>query len=133
MRKTKSRQIATKSGKSIIWNFIHITVKFCLIYIYFLIRHSITLYAPRQVRNLNVYCQVANRSHFKALITSSCFIPPQCFFLKSLRCGSLEAFEVKDSCWSQPPEAAVTNQQKNYISSTLFSLLQFSLAMIKRI
>ena len=28
-------------------------------------------------------------------------------------CGSLEAFEVGDIGWSQPPEAAVTNQKQN--------------------
>ena len=39
------------------------------------------------------------------------------------------AFEVDDIDWSQPPEAAVTESE---VSSTLFCLLQLSLARIKR-
>ena len=39
------------------------------------------------------------------------------------------AFEVGDIGWSQPPEAAVT---KSEVSSTLFCLLQLSLARIRR-
>ena len=89
-----------------------------------MVRHSIILYAPGQVKNNSVYCQVANQSHLKALLTSSlvpAVIPSQCFFMKTLWCGSLEAFEVRGICWSLPPEAAVPIQKKLGLQLLVFS------------
>ena len=42
-----------------------------------------------------------------------------------LWCGSLEALEVGDNGWSQPPEAAITNRKKMRSPALCFDLFSF--------